>query len=211
MEEPNKITIIIITIIISQIFTVVVLLITNYINRRHATRLIEDEVQVRKGVDYLQEQLSKFYGPIFMLLAMNKAVLDANFGDGIGKIPKEIWEELRDNIMIPNNSTIIDIIKGNFHLMEGTNIPPHVVDFLVNAQVWSLSHKHNIARQKHSNQFRFPPEFSDYISNTTQHLKDKHNELVKKRFDRLLKDKSKNELLKKRLDRVLKDISKNAD
>ena len=171
--------------IVGQIVTVLILLITNYINRRHASTLLEQEIQTRKRIDHFEQQLTKFYGPIYTILSMNKALLQARFDPETEsytkKVPDDLWRDLRDKIIIPNNQAIVEIIKNNFHLIEGIDIPPHIISFLVHAEVWPLSHKHEFSQEKYFENFRFPPEFMDYIQQTTETLKKEHHTLLERK------------------------------
>ena len=61
MEFSNTLVLL----IVGQVLTILVLLISNFINYRHTTRLytkqVETEIAIKKQSEYLEKQLSEFY------------------------------------------------------------------------------------------------------------------------------------------------------
>ncbi len=175
----------IILLISGQILTLLVLLATNYLNRRHSQQLLEGQLQTLKRVEHLQEQITKFYGPIHTLLCVNQAVLKVRFDPETKsftkKVPDELWHDLRDNILIPNNLTIVEIIKSNFHLIEGAEIPTSIISFIIHAEVWARRHKHGFDKMDYLDSFGFPAEFVEYIRKTTEITKREYDALVERR------------------------------
>lgn len=94
------------------------------------------------------------------------------------KVPQELWRGLRDNILIPNNEAIVKIIKSNFHLVEGAEMPQHIITFIVHAEVWTRQEKYGMEQREYLNQFGFPADFQEYILETTNQLKAEYNLLV---------------------------------
>lgn len=168
--------------IIGQALTILAVLVTNYLNLRNNNRLLENELQIRKRVENLQEQLTRFYGPIYALLRINDAVLriryDPDTNQYTDKVPKELWIDIRDSVVVPNNKAMVEIIKGNFHLVEGNDIPLSVIEFIVHAEVWPRQAQYGMEQQEYFKQFCFPMEFKEYIYQTTNQLKEEYNLLV---------------------------------
>jgi hypothetical protein len=165
----------IILVIIAQVFTLAAVFFTSYLNRRNSAQLIEQELCTRKRAEYLEEQLFKLYGPISILLHMNKALLKLRFNPETNSysnaVPDTLWQDVRDNVIRPNNFRIVRLLKKNFHLLEGSEIPDSVMRFIVHAEVFALQHKHNLANDTYLRDFRFPVEFERYILSTTGRLK----------------------------------------
>jgi hypothetical protein len=171
-----------ILLLFGQVITVVVVIITNNLNRRHSQKLLETELQMRKRIEHLEAQLTKLYAPIYALLSINSELLGLTY-DPTGnqpakKVPDDLWKDLRDNIVKPNNQAIVEILKSNFHLLEGTAIPKPVIDFIVHAEVWLRRDKFKLDRDNYLSSFAFPPEFANYIMKTTKNLKEEHQNLV---------------------------------
>lgn len=170
--------------LIGQLITIISLFVTNYITRRQQSLLLNDEIQTRKQIEHLEQQLTKFYGPIAALLSMNRAILQLSpymTKDSLAdEVPEELWHDLRDNIMIPNNRAIVDIVKQSFHLIEGRSVPPHVFDFLVHAEVFSIRKKHGFSKENYLARFKFPVEFERHIDATVVQLKSEYLRLAKK-------------------------------
>lgn len=178
MESQTQI----ILVIIAQIFTLAAVFFTSYLNRRNSVQLIEQELRTRKRAEYLEEQLFKLYGPISILLHMNKALLKLRFNPETNtysnSVPETLWQDVRDNVIRPNNFRIVRLLKKNYHLLEGSDIPDSVVRFVVHAEVFALQHKHNLANDTYLKDFRFPVEFEQYILSTTNRLKKEYLGLV---------------------------------
>lgn len=170
--------------LLGQILTIGVLIVTNNINRRHTKKILEDKIQVEKNIDYLEKQLTTFYSPIYSLLKINKEIIktkwDPETRQDTNKVPEEIWKDLRDCVLIPNNLQIVDLLKKNLHLIEGPEIHECYTSFIVHAEVWPLFCKHNTDFGKYLLNFSYPQEFSDLIFKTTEQLKQDYMTLIKK-------------------------------
>lgn len=172
----------IVILLITQILTIISLFLTNYISRRQSAQLLQDEIQTRKRIDHLERQLTEFYGPISALLSINLGILrityDPKTQTYFKDVPDGFLQELKESVMVPNNLAMVEIIKHNFHLIEGSALPTHVVDFVVHAITWPIYRKHGFERTQYLNRFRFPQEFDEYITATTHRLKAEYLALV---------------------------------
>ena len=174
----------VVILLITQILTIVSLFLTNYISRRQSAQLLQDEIQTRKRIDHLERQLTEFYGPVSALLSINLGILRITYDPKTQTyskdVPDDFLQELKEGVMIPNNLAIVEIIKHNFHLIEGDTLPTHVVDFVVHAITWPIYKKHGLERARYLSRFRFPQEFDEYITVTTRTLKAEYLALVTK-------------------------------
>lgn len=172
----------VILLIVTQVCTLAAVFFTSWLNRRNSAQLIEQELCTRKRAEYLEEQLFKLYGPISILLHMNKALLKLRFNPETNSysnaVPETLWQDVRDNVIRPNNFRIVRLLKKNFHLLEGSEIPDSVMRFIVHAEVFALQHKHNLANDAYLRDFRFPVEFEHYILSTTGQLKKEYLRLM---------------------------------
>lgn len=174
----------ILALLAGQILTIFALLITNKMNRRHTARILRDKIQIEKRVDYLEKQLAEFYSPLYSLLKINEEIIkthwDVNKKEHTHKVSDEIWLELRDKTLMPNNIRIMEILKKNAHLIEGPIIPDAVSKFIVHAEVWPLTHKYPNNFREYLENFSFPEEFRALIYKSMQDLKKEYYELIQK-------------------------------
>jgi hypothetical protein len=164
-----------------QAITVMVLIITNYINRHQSQVLLETELQVRKRIEHLEAQLTNLYGPIYALVSVNAALVQLVYsptGTLPRKVPENLWSDLRDKIIKPNNQSMVEVLERNFHLMKGIAIPDCVIDFIVHAEVWKRRDQYKLNLDEYVDCFAFPVEFAKYIKATTNQLKKEHQDLV---------------------------------
>ncbi len=174
----------IILLLVGQGLTLLGLLVSTWLNRRHTTRLYETQISIDKRTDYLEKQLTEFYGPISALLSVQKALLktrwDPDTRTNTDEITPEMWHSLRDEVMIPNAQAIADIVTSNFHLIEGEVLPDSFLAYLLHARMWSLSVKYNFDHAKYMEKYSFPTEFADEINETAERLKKQYYQLLRR-------------------------------
>ena len=80
-----------------------------------------------KRVEFMSEQLSDFYNPLFSLLAANRHVFE-NFGpatfptdQGRRDAAAMNWKAMRDAVILPNNESISRILRDKSHLISDTD------------------------------------------------------------------------------------------
>jgi hypothetical protein len=160
------------------------LFISTWWNRQHTTRLYEAQISINKRTDYLEKQITEFYGPISAMLAVQKELLktrwDPDTRTTTGQITDEMWHELRDEVMIPNAQAIADIVTRNFHLIEGEVLPGSYLAYLLHARLWALSEKHAFDKGRYLENFSFPVEFADEINATAKRLKKQYYQLMRR-------------------------------
>ena len=114
-------------------------LIISWIASRSQTRLaatLTDVTNISKEArEYKLKQLTSFYDPVYALLAANKAIFErigpisparreGCFND---KETADVWQKLSEEVILPNNERICEIIQGQLHYLalgedESTNV-----------------------------------------------------------------------------------------
>ncbi len=156
---------------------IVVLLITNAIALwqviYQTNRSLSDQLRLKK-IEFLSQQLSEFYNPIYSMMCLNKNIF-GNFGPQ--SFPQEEifrqaagknWELLRDKVILPNNTLIVELLKNKSHLIssnddikEYLNLNNHLVMYEVFTEYPTEVYK----------KCHFPPDI-------LLHIENKRNELV---------------------------------
>lgn len=162
----------------------------SYRSARLRDQKIEEEKQ---KILYLNEQLSKFYGPIYSLLLENDRIRliiqkqmgrDVIFpvGHSLTKDELKIWTHYLENFLIPNNRLILNTIENNVHLIQGVRFPEEYLDWIDHAIGYELLHKQYLDIGKEYGFYsiiNFPKEFRESIVNSISQLKKRQQELVK--------------------------------
>jgi hypothetical protein len=172
-----------IILIVTQFFTIAVLLITNLVNRRYTAKLLRDKIRIEKNIDYLEKQIRELYSPVYILLKINKEIVkstrfDPDKGEYNKTVPDEVWKELREKIIIPNNQAILDILKKNIYLLDKGSIDKSFLQFILHAGVYPTAFSFNLKQEDYLLNFTFPSEFSDYIFGTTERLIDEYSAAI---------------------------------
>jgi hypothetical protein len=163
---------------IGQLITLLGVIVSGYINYQKTKTLYQVEIEIKKRAEYLERQLAEFYGPISALLHVQRVLIETRWNPETQEktdLPDEIWEALRDEMMIPNAQAIAEIIKNKFHLIDNLELPQIYQDYIVHAQMWPLRIRYKADYPK---KFRFPEGFDDEIHRTTKRLKEQYYELI---------------------------------
>jgi hypothetical protein len=171
----------IVLLFISQAILLIALIISNYVNRRNTATLLKDELKIKKHAEYIERQLAEFYGPISSILHAQGELIRTRFDPDTAKhtdMPDELWQALREEVMIPNAKEIAKIIGNKFHLIEGSEMPQSYRDYIVHAQMWPLRIKLKINSEGYTEKFRFPKDFESEIQGTTKSLKEQYYVLI---------------------------------
>lgn len=152
--------------------------------------------------ELVDEQISKFYGPISELLnelelrrifVINQLNRDSVFNDGKIKLSElteneqKIWVHFIQTYCIPIQSKIIEIIQTNLHLVYNSEIPIGFFDFM--DYVLGMEYLYNQKMSNIENYFEYyyknnyPRKFNEYIKNTFDLLLSKQKELIKLYID----------------------------
>jgi len=170
--------------LIGQLFTVVLLFLTHYLNKRTTEQTLNSEIRKKKHVDLIEKQLTDFYGPIYILLSINHSILglrfDSNKGEYTNIVSEEVWHDMRDKIITPNNDEIVKIIRNNIHLIDNSIIHESILKFIIHAEVRKRELDKKMPMEEYLAHYKFPEEFQDLIYTTTKQLKQEHFNLVGK-------------------------------
>jgi hypothetical protein len=136
MVDPNTIT----GLLITQSVLLIVAIVGGFFKLNYDRKLLQSQTAAKikeiehniikqTELEFIEEQLSAFYGPIQMLLRTNESLFKKSFDT-------DVWESVRKNILLPNNNKIAEIIVNKIHLLEGNEIPPSFIRFIEHAYLW---------------------------------------------------------------------------
>lgn len=163
-------------------------LVTHYLSKKKE-RYFE---AIKWQKSHLDNQLSSLYGPIYGLLLENdrhRKDIEEIFGRSIifeGGNPlseeeQKIWLHYLENYYLPNNRKIVEVIKSNIHLLQGTSLPKSFINFIDYTVAFEASHKQykDLGRLYgfHS-KMNFPVDFQKQIINEISELKKQQWNLV---------------------------------
>lgn len=132
---------------------------------------------------FLHNQLSEFYDPIFTLLSVNQTIFerigpDSNARHNSLNSADEItnlWRELRQSVIFPNNMRICQIIESKLHLLSpDDNIDPYF-NFTTHAYSFKAFKKLEFEQYE---LFPFPEGFRKHVQNQRDYLKKRLNNLM---------------------------------
>jgi hypothetical protein len=143
-----------------------VLLVTNLVTlykiRKDTKESIKKEIIISK-IKIERERLEKFYDPIFTTLKSNSAIFNSY---GPQTFPKdngvleteasEVWKQLVENVIIPNNKKICDTIQQFSHLIDTSDSIDKYLDYSVHSE--SFEHFINFPNALHK-AFKYPTDF----------------------------------------------------
>lgn len=163
--------------------------------KRHKQELLFQERQWEK--DYIDQQISFFYGPISSLLLeqnigyqqilkiLNRSQVFEKIGDTVIDLPEneqKIWIHFIDTYTIPLNNKIIEIIREKKHLIYNSEIPAVFHKYYEYAIGWELldnQKRNDISNNYHYRfYYDFPSEFEKYINETLTLLLKKQAQLM---------------------------------
>ena len=132
----------------------------------------------------LYQQLSEFYDPIFTLLSVNQTIFERigpesnarlnslNSGDEV----KNLWRELRQSVIIPNNMRICQIVESKLHLLSpDDNVNPYF-SFTTHAYSFKAFKKLDFEQYE---LFPNPEDFRQHVQNQRDYLKKKIDAMMK--------------------------------
>lgn len=153
-------------------------------------RKFEEDIRQRQWKkELIDQQISKLYGPISVLLKeqdirfsliqyqMGKVYIfdkDQYKLSDLSEDEQKIWVHFVDKYILPTNQIIIDILENNQHLIYKSEIPTSLVAFQSYALGWELLD--NQKREgvpnyyEYYSRINFPREFKNYIEETLKIL-----------------------------------------
>ncbi|MBQ2968464.1 MAG: hypothetical protein IJE10_10145 [Clostridia bacterium] len=149
--------------------------------------------------DFVEEQISQFYGPISMLLREKRLLFERileMFGrrkvflenqtriSDLTDDEQKIWIHYVNTYKIPIDKKIIEIIRNKHHLIYNSEMPECFHRYLDYALGWELldNQKRNDVPNYYEYYycFNFPKDFRIYIDNTLSLLQNKKEEIIRK-------------------------------
>jgi len=144
----------------------IVLLVTNLVTlykiRKDTKESIKKEIIISK-IKIEREKLEKFYDPIFTTLKSNSSIFNSY---GPQTFPKdngvleteasEVWKQLIQNVIIPNNKKICDTIQQFSHLIDTKDSISKYLEYSVHAE--SFEHFIKFPNTLHKS-FKYPTDF----------------------------------------------------
>jgi len=165
-----------ITIIDKAIIGGILLLVTLWVNRRleefkHDLGIdtAQHQLAAQAHIQFMERQLSEFYGPIYGLLKRIRPIDDLWNAGSVHEIEKSIREIIRDS-----NNRIVDIIITRSHLIRGQTIPLSYTLFLTHVAVWHAFWDQptpNWGAYQKIREAQYDKEFEEEIFRTTEDLK----------------------------------------
>lgn len=113
-------------------------------------------------------QLSEFYDPIFSLISVNRKIFkrigpssetryNRSFPD---EETAEVWNKLVQQVIIPNNMKVCEIIQTKLHLLApGDSVEPYM-EFITHAYAYQVFREKPYEAYK---LFQFPQYFFDHV------------------------------------------------
>lgn len=133
-----------------------------------AARLTDSTNVSKEARDYKLKQLTSLYDPLYTLLAANRSIFErigptsstrreGKFND---EETAEVWQKLSNEVVVPNNNRICEIIQGNLHYSTEADNEAIYLEFLTHA------HAYKVFKQGAYEAYRlfpFPKEFFESV------------------------------------------------
>lgn len=165
----------------------IVLLITNLVTlykiRKDTSESIKKEIITTK-IKIERERLEKFYDPIFTTLKSNASIFNAY---GPSTFPKDggvleteasqIWKQIVENVIIPNNQKIENVIQQFSHLKNETDNMDFYLEYLVHLE----SYEHFVKTPNTIHKaFKYPSNFINNVETNRNEIITRLHETEKK-------------------------------
>lgn len=133
----------------------------------------ESELNIHEGAtkerrDFLQSQLVEFYNPIIALLSINREIHD-KIGPSSNlrrnrtypeQETAEIWNELVETVIIPNNARACNIIETKSHLISSQDHIEPYLKFIKHAYTYQVFRKKPYEAYE---LFQFPNDLLEHV------------------------------------------------
>ncbi len=121
-----------------------VLLLTMRANRKQAemiASLAELKDVNKEAREYVLRQLTEFYDPIYALLSANAVIFErigpTSEARRSGQFNDEetalVWQKLSDEVIVPNNVRVSEIIQANLHFITRDDDEAGYIEFLAHS------------------------------------------------------------------------------
>jgi hypothetical protein len=158
--------------------------------RRELTR-IAIEAQLR----HIESQLEDLYGPLVFYLHEGEQAFEdlrATIGqDGVlyiedGELTDPIvstWLYWAENVFMPRNEAIVQLLKTKAHLVDGPTFPASYVEMIHHHHSWMIRHRRwrdEAVRYSWRSNIEWPADFQVDVPQTFEGLKQRQAELLQK-------------------------------
>lgn len=119
-----------------------------------------------KSIEFVSEQLSKFYNPLYSLLIANKEIFNKcgphTFPDDHYKRIEAAsnWNRLKEKVILPNNRKIVEILREHSHLIHETD---DIISYTNLNNHLYLYEVFNEEPTELYSDFKFPTEIVDHV------------------------------------------------
>lgn len=155
--------------------------------------------KMRWEKEFIEEQISKLYGPISVLL-QEQSILFEHILEMFGRRKvfmedqcsikdltedeQKIWMHYVNTYKIPSNNKVLEIIRNNRHLVYKSEMPESFFRYLDYSLGWELldNQKRNDVPNyyEYYYRFNFPRDFAQYVNSTLLILQERKEELMSK-------------------------------
>jgi hypothetical protein len=134
------------------------------VNRQHRKSL---EVQIKlKNIDFVNQQLTDFYNPLYSLMMINGSVFEStgpiSFPEDI--INREVaalaWNKIKLDVIIPNNQRIMSILRDKSHLISKSDSLLNYMELQNHLAMYEVFQN---VRTESYEKFKFPSKILEHI------------------------------------------------
>lgn len=129
-------------------------------------------------IQYRQQQLSEFYGPLYAYLKGSDTLYHLWMEGKLHHINDAVKANLREQ-----NHAMLNLIRTKSHLIDEGTFPPEMARFMTSVTIWTLytSQQAEVPKEVAAlPETAFPQEFPDYVYKKTEELKNELESLYKK-------------------------------
>lgn len=155
---------------------IAVLLITNgialwkiYLQARTA---FESQLKI-KDIEWISQQLTEFYNPMYTLLHVNREVFQAVGPQTFPNDPYrleaagEIWEATKKSVIIPNNNKIQGVLRDKSHLISQDDCLPAYLPLINHVAMYDIFQ--GIPTEIYT-RFQFPTGVPEHVERQREQL-----------------------------------------
>lgn len=134
---------------IAAIVSLVTLGVSAWLARSQArlTSKLSDSITINKEArDYMLNQLTSFYDPVYVLLSANKNIFD-RIGPSSpvrsdekfdSEETAEVWKRLSAEVIVQNNARICEIVDENLHYIAESDNESLYLEFVTHAHAYKI-------------------------------------------------------------------------
>lgn len=117
-----------IKIIFAQFIIMIFAFIVGYFKLKNEVQKFRLQKKIDLSIERMKNQLSEFYGPLYMMTKATTQIADTAWGT-------DIWDKTFKEILVPSQIKIEEILLTKIHLLDEIEIPTSYFDFLHHVRV----------------------------------------------------------------------------